>query len=459
MTTFAQAVNNQEARTENGMRAFAQTGDAVLNLFNKIGSARMIDIIPLFTAAFVENEELAIRVALWARDIRGGAGERKTFRSILNYLSKNHPELAQRVMKRVPELGRWDDLFSVDEKMLPTAFDMIRSELLKGGALCAKWMPRQGLMAVKLRNHLGLSPKQYRKTIVNLSKTVEQNMCAKTWDQINYSHVPSVASKRYMKAFTKNDSVRYEAWKAGLSTGETKVNASALYPYDVMKAVRQGDQKVADEMWKALPNYVGDASILPMVDVSGSMSCPASLNLSCMQVAVSLGLYLSDKNLGKFKDIFLTFSSDPQLIKLKGTLSKKMTQMEMSDWGGSTNLHAAFDKILQVAVSNSVPQSEMPGMLLILSDMQANHCINYDDTAHQMIQRKYQQAGYTVPKIVFWNLSASYNNVPARFDTKGVCMVSGFSPAIMKAILANELEELTPLSIMKKVIMDERYSF
>jgi type III secretion system FlhB-like substrate exporter len=173
---------------------------------------------------------------------------------------------------------------------------------------------------------------------------------------------------------------------------------------------------------------------------------------------VSLGLYLADKNKGKFKDTFLTFSHKPELLHLKGNILDKAKQMVKSHWTMNTNLHAAFDKILQTAVEHNVPQEEMPGMLLILSDMQFDQCASYDDSAMQMIARKYAEAGYNVPNIVFWNINA-HDNVPAKFNEKGVALVSGFSPAIVKGVLAADLDDFTPEAIMLKTIMSERYDY
>jgi hypothetical protein len=210
--------------------------------------------------------------------------------------------------------------------------------------------------------------------------------------------------------------------------------------------------------WDALPNYVGDASILPIVDVSGSMTCPAGKNtdVRCIDVAVGLGLYLADKNKGVFKDTFLTFSGRPDLVTLKGNIVQKVDQMVKSKWEMNTNLHAAMDKILSVAVSGNVPQSDMPKMLLILSDMQFDQCARFDDSAMAMIERKFEAAGYTVPQIVFWNLNAS-DNVPVKADKSGAALVSGFSPSIMKALLSADLDQFTPEGIMLKTVMVDRY--
>ena len=210
--------------------------------------------------------------------------------------------------------------------------------------------------------------------------------------------------------------------------------------------------------WDALPNYVGDASIMPIVDVSGSMSTPAgkNTNVTCMDVSISLGLYLADKNKGVFKDTFLTFSDKPKLVTLKGNIVQKVAQMSSSDWDMSTNLNAAMNKILDVAVKGAVPVADMPKMLLILSDMQFNQCAQHDDSAMQMIERKFEAAGYTVPQIVFWNLKSS-DNVPVAADKSGAALVSGFSPSIMTSLLAADMEQFTPEGIMLKTVIVPRY--
>jgi hypothetical protein len=476
MNTFVNAVVNQEARTANGMKARKSTANAVVDLFYNIGASRGKDIVPAFTAALVENRELALRVAAWARDARGGAGERESFRNILRYLEKTDVEAAKALLAKVPELGRWDDIFVFQTDVMKSlAYTMLGDALRARNGLAAKWTPRKGPIAAEIRAFFGMSPKFYRKSLVEMTKVVETQMCAKEWDDINFSHVPSVATARYKKAFNRN-TTKYAEYVAELMkdpkdrTMEVKVNASVAYPYDVLKGrIGHYGQKfdkteldLIEKQWEALPNYVGDANILPLVDVSGSMTCKAGghqskSDLTCLDVAVSLGLYLADKNKGKFKDTFLTFSTQPELLHLKGNINQKIDQMVKSNWDMSTNLHAAFKKILDTAVKGGVPQEEMPDMVLILSDMQFDACVKHDDSAIEMIARKYQEAGYEIPKVVFWNLNASYGNSPVKFDTSGTALVSGFSPAIVKPLLSADLDGFTPEAVMLKTIMDDRY--
>jgi hypothetical protein len=357
-----------------------------------------------------------------------------------------------------------------------SAKEQLRSILQKQiseANLAFKWAPREKSSKRKEANELmrtlQMSPRQYRKFLANNTSVTEQAMCAKEWNSINFSHVPSLASARYQKAFSRNAGEAYSAYLRELQKPQTerdpkvKINAGAVYPYDVLKSVVRGNAAVADEQWKALPNYVGNARIMPMVDVSGSMG---SLRYSTgsvqpIDVAVSLGLYLSEKNTSDFKDMFMTFSGSPKLEILKGTLSQRVAQLERAHWTMNTNLHAAFEEILRVAKRGGVSQEDMPQMLLILSDMQFDSCTRFDDSAQQMIARKYAEAGYNIPRIVFWNLSPYGNsNTPVRFDDRGVCHVSGFSPAIMKSVLSVEdLEDFTPHNIMVRTLMNDRYTY
>lgn len=470
MNTFVNAIANQEARTANGMKARKSTSNAVVDLFYNIGASRGKNIVPQFVAALAADKELALRVALWARDVRGGAGERQLFRDILSYLEKNDPGSAVRLMNKIPEVGRWDDIFTfTSSDMKARAYTMLGDALRDRNGLAAKWTPRKGRIAEEIRAYFGMTPKQYRKSLVALTKVVESQMCANDWDNINFNHVPSQASRIYKKAFGRH-TPKFAEYVAKLASGDktVKVNANAIFPHDVLKGqishygVNKLSKTELDHIkaqWNALPNYVGDASILPLVDVSGSMSSPAGKNTSvtCMDVAVSLGLYLSDKNKGVFHGTFLTFSGIPELITLKGDIIQKCQQMVNSKWGMNTNLHAALNKILSVAVKGKASQEDMPKMLLILSDMQFDHCVAHDDSAIQMMERKYAEAGYTMPQVVFWNLNSS-DNVPVKSDKSGAALVSGFSPSIMTSLLSADAKEFTPHGIMLKTIMSDRYA-
>jgi hypothetical protein len=288
-------------------------------------------------------------------------------------------------------------------------------------------------------------------------------MCAREWTDINYSHVPSVAAARYQKAFGRHDPEGYAAYKAGLADGTEKINAGAVYPYDITKSAEWGDAAVADAQWEALPNYLGNDFILPLVDVSGSMESKVggNSNLTCMDVAVSLGLYLATKQQGPFSGLYLTFTTDSKIAKLpNGNLATKLKSMKKADWGGSTSIESAFRSILSTATNNKVLAAQMPKTLIIFSDMEFNQACRDGRSlgSYDLARNMYEQAGYELPKIVFWNLNGRVNgqgNSPVTFDQNGTALVSGFSPSLLKSILAGK--SFTPLDIMLETVNNKRY--
>lgn len=469
MNTFANAVINQSTVTTNGMPARSSTADACVDLFFKIGASRGKDIIPDFVAAYSQQPETALRIAAWARDVRGGAGERELFRQILKYLEKANMKDAIRLMSKTPNWGRWDDILIFESDLLKQiSFEMVKRALASDDGLCAKWMPRKGEVANSLRNYLDWSPKFYRKRLVELTKVVETQMCANQWDDINFSHVPSIAAARYKKAFNRH-TTKYADYVSALASGEAgvKVNAAAIYPHEVIKGVGttglhldETERKLVIAQWDALENFVGDKNVLPMIDVSGSMTCRVGGNskssVTCLDVAVALGLYVADKCTGKFKDTFLTFSSKPKLQHVKGDIIQKIEQTVRANWEMSTNISGAMDEILRVAREGNVSQAEMPQILLIMSDMQFDYCAKTSSGALDMTRQKFAEAGYEMPKVVFWNLNA-HSNVPVAFNEVGAALVSGFSPSILKSVLSGDLATFTPETIMWEAIGNDRY--
>lgn len=454
------ATTQKLIRTANGMAALNTSLSATTDLFSSIGSLRnraSEEIVSRFENAWNENPEHALRISLYSRDVIQGQGERNTPRQIWLWLAQNQPDALRKNLHKIPELGYWKDLLilfgtPVEAEVLA----LIAQGLSEKNGLCAKWMPRKGPVANKIRKFLNLSPKDYRKTLVELTKVVETQMCSGNWDQINYQHVPSKASKLYRKAFKKRDATRYEEFIGAVEKGEAKINAKALFPHDLVTSYLGYGvtlDRTIEAQWKALPNFMAgnNKSILPICDVSGSMS---GLPL---QVCIALGIYLSERNEGPFKNAFITFHSTPKLEVLRGTtLLDRVNQLKIAEWGGSTNIESTFKLILKAAVQNNVPEEMMPGMLLICSDMQFNTCTsNADASAFNMVAAEYAKAGYKMPQLVFWNLNAS-GNYPVSYNQQGVALVSGFSPSIMKQLLA--AEDMSPESIMLKTIMNERYN-
>jgi hypothetical protein len=337
------------------------------------------------------------------------------------------------------------------------------------GGLCAKWQKRKGAKAIELRTFLDFTPKRYRKTLVDLTNVVESKMCAKDWNSIEFGKLPSIASARYRKAFLKNASEKYKEYLERLEKGEEKVNAGAIFPHDVLKSLissygwnnlESAEITFIREQWNALPNFLGDDNILPLVDVSGSMEmAKISGNTTPLDVAVSLGLYIADKQKGAFSDMWLNFSDKPRIRELKGDVISKVNQMTRDhDWGQNTNIEAAFGEILRVATTNDVSSDEMPKYLLILSDMEFDHCVRDGNsvTAYTNASEQFEKAGYELPKVVFWNLNGRQGNVPVKHDENGTALISGYSPSILKSVL--KASNFNPEDIMLGTVMVPRYS-
>jgi len=473
MMNLIDAIQQKDTTTENGMTTNSSSLKRCVNLFFQIGAMRGASKDKLHakvSKAFNEDPLTTIRIIFWARDVRGGAGERQIFRDCLLWLCENHREVLHKNIHLIGEYGRWDDVLTLvgTQNCWDSALGLVKTALENEDGLCAKWMPRKGAKANIIRRYLRVSPKSYRKLLVGLTNVVETKMCAKDWSSIEYSKLPSLASSRYQKAFMNNDEERYEEYKRALVDGKTTINAGAVYPYDITKSIKYGGEKdVAQAQWDSLPNYMEDINerVLPVVDVSGSMGNPAGNNgnVTCMDVSTSLGLYISERNEGVFKNAFITFSSKPQLQLLEGSLANRLHELQRADWGMSTDLQATFKLILDQAVKNNVTESEMPTKVLILSDMEFDEAIsdNYDKvtdwnpTAQEMIKGMYEEAGYKMPGIVYWNIQSRQDNIPTRFDEMGTALVSGFSPSIMKSILS--CQDMTPYNMMMETIGSARY--
>lgn len=463
------------AFTANGARTLPSSGAKCVDLFATLGSIQNeAQAVSLFSQAYAEDKRIATAVALWGRDVRGGAGRRAAFRAILKHLEKIDFEVFARVLARVPELGRWDDVLvaeTPDGQAL--AYGMVARALMAQDRLCAKWMPRKASQtdatAARLREFLGLTPKQYRKLLVKLTDVVETKMCARHWTEISYDKLPSVAAARYARAFKKRDQARYEEYLQSLVKDPSKkINVGALYPYDLVRTARYGGQdQYATAAWKQLPNFIAEGvSILPLVDTSGSMSSPAAGQVTCMDAAISLGMYISERNTGPFKNRMINFNSVSEWIVDDETksLANRYNHIQRANWGGSTNLQSAFELILKAAVKGRVPEADMPEFLLILSDMEFNIATgtrsyyNRDTPTSEnfaAIEAKYAQAGYKRPKILFWNLNARAGNSPVGMLEDGTALISGFSPSVMKTVLSQKM--VTPLDAMLDVVLVDRY--
>lgn len=486
MTTFLNALDNElnVTVTANGAKAYKSTGSKNLDLFGKIAASRnnVEAAVKAFNLAYKEDPETAARILFWARDIRGGQGERSVFRAIFKDLAISNPDIATKLVPLVPEYGRWDDLLVLEDTLVwDTVLDFITRQWLidvatlrKGGdneaiSLLGKWLPSINAsskgskrLGRKIAARLNVNERQYRKTLTAMReriKIVEQAMCAREWDTIDYSKLPSRAGFMYRKAFAKRDGIRYQSFLDSVKKGEAKINAGTLYPYDIVEnCLYKGENSdTLDLMWKALPNYMEGQEFngLVVADVSGSMMGRP------MAVSISLAMYIAERNTGVWKDRFLTFSESPELQTVVGsTIASKVRNLSKASWGMNTDLQKTFDLILNTAVKNRVPESEMPRKIVIVSDMQFDQCCytgygRWDRTTNfEAIRDKYEKAGYKLPDLIFWNVNGS-DNVPMKLHDSGTCLLSGCSPSILKVIFNDK--RITPLSVMEDAVYSERY--
>jgi len=483
---FLQSMTNAST-TANGGATHASSLSACVDFFFQIGAMRGGDakvIYSAFESAFNEAPEIALRTLFWARDVREGAGERRSFRICMRGLALSRPEVfSPEIIQMIPLLGRWDDvLHLLDTPVETMALEVISSALTSGDALCAKWMPREKsskrLVARTIREFMGLSPMAYRKMLSRLTSVVENQMCSDDWDGINYSHVPSQAMRIYKDAFKRHSPEAWQTYMEGLAAGTQKVNAAAIHPHEILapyiaaspnsigwgydsnQSVDVGEiPHIVEYQWASLPNWLmnNPHRILPVVDTSGSME--GSYNGGSarpIDVSVSLGLYIAERNNGPFANHMITFSSRPKMQRIEGNnLRERLSSVCSAEWGQSTNIEGTFEAILHHAKASRATADDMPNMILILSDMEFDQCAHIDETAMQSIRRQYEEAGFHLPKIVFWNLAAHGGNIPVRFDEGGTALISGFSPSIMKSLLQEG--EITPKGVMLRTVMSDRY--
>jgi hypothetical protein len=460
-----QAMQYNDTRTENNMPAHSTSGNSVLDMFFKMGGTRSWgeeQIISLFEDAFSDDSILALKAMFYNRDVRGGQGERRSFRLMFGWLATSNPELAKRVIHLVPFYGRWDDLFAgLYTDIEQDVADFIYDALAEGNTLAKKWMPRENkknkVIAHRLMELMNLSADEYRHLIALHGEVTENLMCENRWEDVNYNHVPSVASKKYRSAFGRHDADRYGKWLAALESGDksVKINAGAIFPHDIVRPYlhnRSGVDRTLEAQWKALPDFVGEGvSFIPVVDTSASMHGDLA-----WEVAFALGVYLAERNKSVFEGAYITFSSDAKLIMLdNGSLKTKVHTFVKNAIVADTNLESVYNLILSKAKAGKVAAEDMPTHILILSDMQFNQGVEDPSfNAQEMMRAKFERAGYAVPQVVYWNLRSS-EGTPVKYNETGTALVSGFSPSLMQSLLAGEL---TPEKMMLKVLNGERYA-
>lgn len=481
--------------TENGAVGYKTTGKPLLDMNFKISSYRNMtetEIVDDFKRCFLQDNVLALQFLFFIRDREEGLGERRTFRVILKALASAYPGYVARLIPIVGEYGRYDDLLPLldtreredvatylTETMIS---DFKKMEENKPISLLAKWLPSINTSNKDQRRYANIlisklqqkdktfNAARYRKALSKMRTyldIVEKKMCANEWDKIKYETVPSKANLIYKDAFLRHDEERRLEYLDSLKKGDTKINASKLFPYEIYHKVTNNDDTL-EELWKNLPPIKNDTeSVLVVADGSGSMDWTnvGNTNVTALDVANSLAIYFAERAKGEFRNTYITFSSRPQLVNFREGASlynKKQTALLHNECS-NTNIEKTFDLILDTAVKNNMTQEDMPTTLLILSDMEFDGATcdfgYYSDSNTQKklfktIDEKFKAAGYIMPKLVFWNICGRTNTIPLKENEAGVALVSGFSTTIFDMVLNNETD---PYEMLLKKLNTPRY--
>ena len=486
MNTFLNGlqVANNFARTENGAITHKSTMSGLMDMFAMGAAYRSRteeDCILLFKNAYLEDPSYALKCLFYIADCRGGQGERRFFRVCAKWLASYDTKAMRRNLAHIPEYRRWDDLFIfIGTPLEKDALAIVKHQLAldvqcKTPSLLGKWMPSENTSSSKtrktalaVRKYLGMTPRQYRKTLSVLRARInvlERLMSEGRWDEIEFDKIPSKAGLKYKNAFARHDIERMKSEKnvqsyEDFAKDTTKtVNAAVLNPVDIADKIFGGkvrtetDRAMMDKYWQNLKDYYNgrEENGIAICDVSGSMRGQP------MNAAVSMSAYIAERGKGPFKDHFITFSSNPQLVRFEGVdITDKFNRARRADWGMDTNVEAAMDMMLNVAIQNNVPASDMPTTLYIFSDMEFNKCmtcgapradrwsyynnsanrVSNPDTLFETIAKRWAAHGYELPRVIFWNLDARQDNIPAlggRFS-----YVSGFSMNMVETILSGK---------------------
>ena len=445
-----------------------------------------VEALRLFITSYEEDPLYTMKWLMYARHIKLGLGERDIFRMMLTKIGDLHPDMALQFIigTELWNYGRWDDVLRIFFDTTSTILhdglgevisnqfrrDVIGCSLGDSISLLAKWMPSNNTSskekrseAVILQSLLHLSAREYRKTLSRLREylaVVDRKASLNQWNDINYNHVPSKANLKYRNAFLKHDEERRQVYLASLEKGDdsVKINANTMFLYDIVQAYVKADScwdsslnpydETLEQLWNAQEAPKDYDDILVIRDGSGSMGQQLSGNSSvtALSVADSIALYCAQYNKNEsFKNRFITFSNRPQMVDISmcQTLRDKLRRLHRFDDYSNTDIEATFDLILDTAVKNHLRQDELPSSCLIISDMQFDQATAHDDntTVIESCRQKFEALGYTMPRLIFWNVSVyAHNTIPVQMHPSGVILVSGFSKSIVDMVVSRELD-------------------
>ena len=494
--------------TENGGLAHKSTCDALYDLFALGGAYRARseeDCVFLFAKAFEENPTYAMKCLFYLRDILQGQGERRFFRVCIRWLANNETKAMRRNLKYIPEFGRWDDFYSLVGTALETdmwnfVYEQFRLDMAsKTPSLLGKWLKSENTssaesraLGTKTRKAFGMTPMVYRKSLSSLRKRInvlERLMSERRWDEIEFDKIPSKAGLIYKNAFARHDVERarnksVQTYEEFAKDKDTKVNAKALYPYDVVaKAIKvfydsyswrtrgvsldDTNRLMVNKYWENLADYMSklDMNALCVVDTSGSMhGTEASAPIN---IAISLGMIAADKANGPFHGRYISFSTRPQLIKVEGVdFVDKVKRIYDTNLCENTNLEATFDMLLNVAIKSHMKQKDLPKSIIVISDMEIDHAYGgwswygsdhevaraKNRTMMENMRKKWARAGYELPHMVYWNCDARQDTI--LDDGPDVTYCSGASAILFQQIV----EGKTGIDLMFDKLNNTRYS-
>ena len=477
--------------TENFALGYKTTGKALLDMNFAVASLRRAtdeDIINRFTKAYFEDKQSALTWLFYARDVRGGLGERRLFRVIFDHLAKNMDIPIVELMALVNEYGRFDDLLCLLRSKHHTDLMAIIKEQLERDlsgieagtsiSLLAKWLPSINATNANVRenarvvaNELSMNWSQYRKTLSKLRKyldVVERKMSAGQWDEIRYDAVPSRANLLYNRVFLRRDEERRRSFLETLKKGEAKINAGVLHPHEIVnaymgsrnmwqQALSEYDETL-EQLWKALPSVPELDNTIVVADGSGSMmTAVGGSSCTALSVANALAIYFAEHSKGEFCNKYITFSEQPQLVDLSNgnSLREKLQIALAHNEIANTDVHAVFKLILTTAVKSNMVQDELPKNIVIISDMEFDGCTkNVEQRLFSKISDEYAQHGYKLPRLIFWNVNSRTGTIPVMENELGVALVSGFSISIAKMVMSLELD---PYRCLLEILNSPRY--
>ncbi len=471
-------------KTNEGANQYEHSMNDLLEFFSKAGSLRdkgknqknvkdfysnKEDIIELFEKALTQDVEIAFKLLFWLRDIRqNGAGNRSGFRKCLEFAVNKYPAIVRNNLSLIPLYGRYDDLRVLfGTEIEREAAELWGKAILAKDGLACKWADRSDkplLRYIRSVNPEIKNEADFRKYLAKNRTVVEQKMCSDNWNEIEYPKVPSKAMANYTKAFNKHDSKRFEQFKTKLEKGEVKINVGALFPHDCALTAIHGDYQIADEQFNRLPNYLEGTNekIMVLCDSSGSMDRVISGSTTAFHISTALSLYCSDR-LGKDNPFYRKFMEFEDEGKFKDWTDKKFSDCykQANRYGqnffngacGSTRIDKALDTLLGFIKMFNVPNDKIPTTLMVLSDMQFTIGNRTSMTEVERCLNKWVEAGYSKPKVIYWNLVA-YKGQPADKSTENVALISGFSPSILKAVLSGT--DFSPIGVMIRAL--EKYN-